>query len=399
MERLELGSRATERSSLWRWALVIASAGVILRMLLAATTLGTNDMLTWQRFALTIDRIGVLGMYALPASARWNHPPLAGYTAQAALVMARGIDAPFSLVFRSLTVVAEGASLWMLWRFLRERGPKTALLGVTIYASSPAAILVSGFHGNFEPVVAALIMASAYLAERGRPFAAGLALGAAIDMKLIPVVLAPVLLAHQASDRRRLRTLVGLVAGLAPFFLTLALAPTGFAEHVFGYSPMLANWGLISVARLLAGIPATMVVHPGEMPLAEVLGRCLVAVSVICVSWLAWRNREREVAYFYALGLALFLVFVPGFGVQWTALIGPVLAASSWRWGALWGWLAGAFVGSVYLAFWTGSRVGLSWFTTELPPASAWVGFAAWSSLIVFAVASIARIQRRAAVA
>jgi MYXO-CTERM domain-containing protein len=92
-----------------------------------------------------------------------------------------------------------------------------------------------------------------------------------------------------------------------------------------------------------------------------------------------------------AVGLSLFLVLTPGFGVQYTAILGPVLLAASLTWGLWWALLSGLFIGTVYAAFWTGGWPLHSEFTGTFPVPAAAVGVAAWALLVVFTIATLRR--------
>ena len=72
----------------------------------------------------------------------------------------------------------------------------------------PVRILVSGYHGNTDAVYAMLSLLAVYLLQdRNRPLLAGLALGLAINIKLIPVLLIPPLVLAAQSIREMLCSL------------------------------------------------------------------------------------------------------------------------------------------------------------------------------------------------
>lgn len=381
----------------WAWlALLAASVGMYGRVALAAATRGSNDIVTWGIFARKITVDGLLQMYDLPYWAGWNHPPLAGLSSSLAWRLSQMSGLLFPFVLKLIPILADGVVLVLLWRLLLPRGDRTAALSVMAFALSPGALLVSAYHGNFDPLQACLVLASAFAATRERPALAGLALGGAIAVKFIPVILAPVLLLHFRRDRERLSALIGLIFGALPIFWVFAFRPSGFLSNVVEYRPMLENWGIVFFARLAERVPPTQFLLPGSLPAIEQMGTVAIMLCASGVALWVARGLQAPIYATYAVILAAFLIFVPGFGVQWTALLGPILTANSWRWGAAWGLLSGIFIASVYLHFWTGTRYAFSWFNTAFPFNDALLGLAAWGLLVAFAVMSVVAWRRGA---
>ncbi|WP_232840544.1 glycosyltransferase 87 family protein [Streptomyces sp. Go-475] len=160
--------------------------------------------------------------------------------------------------------------------------PDRALLWL---AAAPAVALPLAVGGVDLPVIALMCLALA-LAGRGRPVAAGLALGAAASLKwtawpLLPVGL--VLLAATAGRRAAVRAGATAVALGALAVVPVALAdPRAFAEHVLLFP--LGQGGTASPAAspLPGHLLATRV--PGGFALAVAalaLGAVAVAVSLV----------------------------------------------------------------------------------------------------------------------
>ena len=63
-----------------RWIVVaLAVLSTSLKLGIASQTFGTNGVLYWSMFAQGVRQHGPLGIYGLPPSAFYNHPPLAGW--------------------------------------------------------------------------------------------------------------------------------------------------------------------------------------------------------------------------------------------------------------------------------------------------------------------------------
>src|SRR5262249_49825808 len=140
------------------------------------------------------------------------------------------LGVPFWQTIRLLIVgtdMAVAGSLW--WVVSQLRGPAAGRLAACLYALSPIAVLISGYHGMFDPLPILLCMLSVglFLNQRSHPGAAGLLLGLAISLKPLAAPVALVLLLRAEFSRaERLRLLVFLIVTLAVVCLPfLASAP------------------------------------------------------------------------------------------------------------------------------------------------------------------------------
>src|SRR5438067_1706322 len=157
--------------------------GLIARVILACFSWGTADANTWHEFGRRISAGGLLPLYHTDPT--FNHPPLAGYFAGMAYYLANVSGISFSLIFKLPSIAADTITCLLLWRIDRRAGPWIA----AAFAWNLDSILVTGHHCNTDSIYATLCLASDYLVEgRGAHFLSGLALGAAINVKLIPVV-------------------------------------------------------------------------------------------------------------------------------------------------------------------------------------------------------------------
>src|SRR3954466_2052105 len=213
-------------------ACAIGALGLALRGILSAVSLGTNDIYTWEEFAHYANREGVLWMYANVAG--WNHPPLTGYLAAGLLHLSELTGLRFPVAFRLVPIAADGLCVVLLWKIWRDREAFTAapLAAVAIFSFSPDAILVSAYHGNNDPLVGLFVLAACYFVEeQGRYFWAGLALAAAVNVKLIPLVLAPLYLANVRRWPEAVRFSAGLSLGAIPFLPVIVRVGPAFYRN------------------------------------------------------------------------------------------------------------------------------------------------------------------------
>ncbi len=238
-------------------ALAIAALGMALRCILSAFSTGTNDIITWDEFAHYASWEGVLWMYTnVPA---WNHPPLTGYLAIGLLRLSVLTGLRFPVVFKLVPIAADALCLVLLWKIWRRRSahPAAPLAAVAIFSFSPDAILVSAYHGNHDPLVGLFVLAACYFIEEKASFGlAGAALAAAINVKLIPLLLVPVFLANIRRWRDAARFAGGLSLGAIPFIPVVLRVGPSFYRNAIAYNSNFDNWGIPFFIRLLEESPA-----------------------------------------------------------------------------------------------------------------------------------------------
>ncbi len=373
------------------WAII--GAGFALRLLLACTTWGTVDTMSYLKFAHRIEDLGLYEAYR--GDPGYNHPPVPALLSYVALEAAGGSGFGFAVIYRIPIVLADFASAMLLWRIAVRRGAGShaGLALAALYAWNPCAILVSGYHFNTDPVVAMLSLLALYLyQDRERPLLAGLVLGAAINVKLIPVLLIPALCLRLRPGRPLIQFLVGLAVMSVPYLVPLVSEPV-FARNVLAYKSQPDPWGVLLFLRWLhpAGIdPLGEIVDPSHP--AAVYNRWGSWIILGCaVAWavLARRLGSRFDAYRVAAVIyALFLVLAPGFGVQYLVLIAPLLyIAGSRRLAQIYGLAAGAFQLAAYYYFWDGEFPISSLFNRAFPNELAVFGLAPWVVLVYFLLA------------
>jgi hypothetical protein len=367
----------------------IALAGTALRFALALCSRGTNDIVTWEGFADQAEEHGVTWMYEnVPG---WNHPPLMGDMLIVLKSLADFLHQEFAPTFKLVPIFADLASAFLVFGawFRRTGDFASALRALAIFSFSLNALLVSAYHGNTDPLVGALLLAACSAAAKERFALAGVLAGASVNVKLIPVLLFPLLIAR-ANPRQALRFCAGATLGAAPFLPVLYLAGGGFVKNALLYRSNFDNWGIPLVIRtpwyVAKSRGFTALQHALES-VRDVYVELGTFVTIGAILWLSFRTRfvkNTPVFECVALGFALFLLLAPGFGVQYTAILGPVLTAASLRWGLCWALLSGVFLLTAYFDFWTGTFPLYSHFYSTLRIPAATVGVGAWALLVAF---------------
>jgi hypothetical protein len=368
-----------------RRILIAATAGgFLVRLLLVAVSLGSNDIFTWETFGRWITQRGLFDLYE--HNPTFNHPPIPGYYSAAVAGLADWLHVPFAIVFKFPVVCCDAVAaglLFKVWR--RRRGELAGWTAAAMYAWAFTPILVSSYHGNTDSVAAAAWLLSVYLAtEHGADFTAGLALGAAINVKLIPILGIPAAFAYYRSWKRATRFFDGLALGLLPFLPVVFFVGPAFYRNAIAYSSNFDLWGLPGIAMLLSRSPGLFARFGSALAtLCLSLGKPLILVAVLAsVAWSRWKSAIDPYAL-AALAPALFLALTPGFGVQYTQYLCPLLFAASLRDGALYATASGLFIGLVYYEFWTGTFPWRSFHSSSFPMPAPILGLVAWVLLLV----------------
>jgi hypothetical protein len=186
--------------------LVIASAGIalVLKLMIAWNTMGTNDVVTFYQFGKSLSQHGLEGTYK--THVYFNHPPLVSYFIRAIYrvdhlpwLHQHGITFPFLL--RMPGILADFVTVLLL---LSVAKPLRISIGyLFLFALSPISLMVSGFHGNTDPVMVMFLVLAACMCLWKRPALCGLFLALSCQIKIIPLLLVGALGDHLLAGAHR----------------------------------------------------------------------------------------------------------------------------------------------------------------------------------------------------
>jgi len=360
--------------------LSFAVLALIFKLMVAFRTYGTGDIRHWTDFADGVRQAGPVGVYGLTwPSSFYNHPPLVGYF----LELVNGLEhfgIKLQATIRTASSLADVATSLIIFQLLYRRATlKIATWSGILVAISPVLFTVSGFHGNTDPIFTMLTLLSVLLlADRGRPMLAGVAMGLALGIKIVPIVAVPALLIYAA--RRGSSTLVKYTAALAVVFgitwgPAMILQGANVINDVIGYKGVdVRQWGLVQIGHWL-GDPAwvALLIGPGRF---MVLLLCC-GVPAVCV----WR-RPAVLAPAVGLSLVGFLLLSPAFGIQYT--VWPLAAGYLIGFGSA--TLYNVAAGWMTIAIYNGWNGGLPWDVGHPAPFTSGevtVGIVAWGALLL----------------
>ncbi|HVV47538.1 MAG TPA: glycosyltransferase 87 family protein [Bryobacteraceae bacterium] len=340
-----------------RWQIAIWSAAAfsfLCKLLLALNTFGTNDVYAWERFA---HWSGLFGSRLYAIDPAFNHPPSMIHALALLSWLAKSTGVFFPFWLRLPAILADLGSLWVLLRIFEARlGEQLIRWGLLLFALSPALILVSGFHGNTDSIVMFFLLLAVWRGERDAQ--SGAAFGAAMCVKILPVIVLPVLFFARREWRRRAVFLASgavlIVIAWSPY---LFRNPADIYRQVVHYSSIYGHWGLTWLTAW-------------HMPFFrdswhEAFQRWGAYGSLTIITASAWAvNRKPDRPPVYTqIGAALFffLAAANGFGVQYLAWLVPWTVGLDLIAAAFFACAGGAFLLAVY-NFWAG---GFPWYLAD----------------------------------
>jgi glycosyl transferase family 87 len=263
----------------------------------------------------------------------YPYPPVWVWVEAGCEWLARHSGLSFALLVKLPVLAAEVGIVALLARWGAERGG-AARWAPWIYALHPVAVMVTGFHGQFDSLALLMVLLAARASGRGRHDAAALAVAAGIAIKSFPVLALPLLAARVEGTAARLRFACLALAPVALLLLPFLVHDAGaVARELFGYGGV-ADFGWIGAWRGLRWVADGSLArgearfHGALVPLAKVM--FLVAYAAVAV-----RMARRDAI---AAVLAVFVAFETFYGAlsaQYLLWVIPLAALRPDRWLAI----------------------------------------------------------------
>jgi len=370
-----------------------AVLALALKTTIAFNTYGTNDVITWERDLAKVEAGGATALYregilyasangVAYASQAFIHPPFMLTALRAWAVLARVSGLPLQFWLRFTSSVADLISLLLVAKLLRRLARwNTASFGLLAMALCPVSVVISGFHGNTDPVMIAFVLLSIYCIVSGRSaWAAGAAMGMALNIKIVPVIFIPAVLLYLPAMRERLRYIASLAAvfllGSLPYLLQ---DPLLIAKTMLGYSSKSGLWGF-SLFSVLSQDTRWFWLFRHY----DAAGKVVVLAAILCLS-AAMNSRENKPPLFLQCGAVAFLCLflAPGFAMQYLAWLVPWVLALGIGPTLFFYAIAGTFVVIVYND-WCG---GFPWYlanvlTRPWEVRHAFLGLFCWAAVL-----------------
>jgi len=272
------------------------AVGALLRIYCVTCTNGTGDMEDWEDHATQVRDRGLIGYYH--ANSYANHPPFVSEASSLILRLSTATHIPFRILFRAPFALFDAGNALLLFLLLPEN--RWRLFATACYWLSPAAILISSYHGNTDTAVGFFILLSIWLAAKGRTAISGAAFGAGFWIKLPGILGLPALILMFRSWRARIVFVVAAFVTAAVTYAPALLRDYKIVwTNVFGYRGLILQtaggmplWG---PSVLLFSTFAPMQAWPEKAvhAILFLLERSsLIAIAAILL--LTWFRKDRQ---------------------------------------------------------------------------------------------------------
>jgi hypothetical protein len=303
------------KSAFWTAMLI----GAALRIYCFVFTNGTGDMDDWEDHAQQVRDRGLIGYYHANSFA--NHPPFISKAGALILQIATATGIPFRILFRAPFALLDAGNAFLLFSLLPEN--RWRFLATACYWLSPAAILISAYHGNTDTAVAFFLLLTVWLATKQQILSSGATFGASLWIKLPGVLALPALLILFRRWRlRALFLLAAVVTALSTYLPAVVQDYKVVFTNVFGYRGLILQtatgiplWGpsvlLFSTVAPIQAWPENYL-RPALFLLEH--SWYIAIAAILLLSWLR-RNRPSPQEVCATIGMAYAVLF--GFSDNW----------------------------------------------------------------------------------
>lgn len=376
---------------------LLALFAIAARIALIATTYGSNDATFKAIWVDLAKQVGIAHSYA--HTAMMNHPPLSVAYMLLMDRIARATGIAFVDVFRFCQVLSDIVTSIALFHIGRQFSADYGRALALFVLLSPGAAFLSGFHGNTDPTMVALLAVAAALIAWRHYGLGGAALALACGIKILPFLVVPIFLIF-VPRRSQLRFVGAFAAIIAITFLpAIVIGGPSVVRGIFGYRGGLPyEWGIPGIAFALSkNVAAMRGIGRAVMMFWQAYGTYFVYAGILGVLVMVFRWRPSTppaLLHTVEIMFMTILVLAPGFGVQYTAwLIAFLPFALSWRGAIAMNAAISTFLFVTYTV-WSG---GWPWWFADLarPGPHRWVaavaGYTMWLILCAALVVAVRR--------
>ena len=387
----QIGFLAESRRCRNLWIVGLGLIGLMLKLVIAFNTFGSTDAVVFYTFAKALSKEGLEFTYR--HSILFNHPPLTAHYLQLIFYLdhqasfhASGLT--FPVLLRLPGILADFVVLLVLLEIPEKHAEiRIPTWAIALFALSPVSLMVSGFHGNTDPVMVMFLVLAASMCLKSKPALSGLFLALSCQIKIVPLLFVPIFFFFWYDRGISARFLLPFVLGLLlSWSEALLIFPALFIKNVLSYSGFWGIWGITYWLRL-TGLPEFNVVNFFHLPLLErIVITILKLVIIAAVLMIAWRRRKLSAKRLFdslAYAWIIFFVFAPGVCAQYVVWLAPFVLVLS---PVFYGWLAAS--SSLFLFFFYNVTAGeFPWYVavstdklnTVWTPWSLWP----WATLIL----------------
>jgi hypothetical protein len=367
--------------------LLLASVVLIAKLWMSFNVYGANDITYWIIFADTIQQSGTFKIYSLIPY--FNHPPLMSWVLLLIRMVETNSGLGFPFLFRLMPIFADFASVFVIWQLLKMYKIKNATVICIICSINPINFLVSGFHGNTDPVYMFLILVAVYFIKKDNIILSGTIYGLSMCVKIIPVLLFPAFVLCLLGDKPKMKFI--LFSSIMPVIVFLPYLISDFnsvTKNIIGYNGDPGIWG---IGHIFVSLFTNDAADIGMRELAFkyfhfhiIYGKVILFISIVTLLGGLTRKKKLNVLEGVFLTFCIFLALTPGFGVQYLSLLSFLAVMVLPVLGSVYLMVGGFFLYRVY-SFWGGSVSPYYAYAYQIENCL-WVGFEQTLDIILWAV-------------
>ena len=342
--------------------------GFIIRGIIWAFSIGSNDVDLWIEHATLLTDKGIIGAYQTPGL--FNHPPLPALYAKWAWAASEFQLQSFAKLIKLPSFFGDIFIVYLLAKHY-------SLRLAAVFSLLPASILVTAFHGNTDSLLAAFLLAAVIYRTKDYYFLSGLFFAFSLNIKLLPLVLLFPFLILCKNQKTLLTFIGGFVIGMAPFYYPIITVPIEMYRNMLKYNSNADNWGIIFFVNQLRDLGAVSIANKIGGFYSSI-GRYIILLGNILIALESRFVSKNYFAKTMALCGTWFFLMIPGFGVQYVVFTLPLFLINDENQGINWGLWSGLFIGSVYFIFMKDWSTFDSHFTSVYPSYTKYIGLIPW---------------------
>lgn len=174
--------------------LIFAAAvtlGTVLKIHCASTTYGTNDTGLFQLYGQAVYEAGLEETYR--TSQHFNHTPVLAMVLVGLFWLSKTFAWSYPLILRLPGIAADVVTALVLWRTVTvDMSGRISYAWACLFALSPVSFMVSGYHGNFDSILAMFVLLATYYAFKERIDLCAFFFTFAVNVKIAALLLGPV---------------------------------------------------------------------------------------------------------------------------------------------------------------------------------------------------------------
>jgi hypothetical protein len=322
----------------YRLVFLAAFLATVLKAAWVVNSVGSSDARLFFVYGREFSHSTLTHMYG--KGPIFNHTPLTAYLMAGLYNLSQGDYFTFAACLRFLSIFAD-LGLIALLVSLRNRTGQPPWWALVLFAASPVSLMISGFHGNIDPLLVLALFGAAYALVLKKPLLAGALFALSANIKIVPLLLAPVFFFYLL--KRGWRPLLTFCAAAAVVMALgaaqpLLQCPALYLKNVYGYGSYFGTWGFTYWLNQLGGPAYSEVSFMGLSDEQLKAMSILKAAMILGVVAFAWRRRGVQgpaLLTTLTTAFACIFIFAPGMGPQYLVWFAPFLLWSSPRWFAV----------------------------------------------------------------